>query len=363
MDKIPSIPSSSTKRSKIKADNLVLMKTFVSVEVFDFVKNQMVPYFISASQPNHSLAPWMKNWEPQVFWLEVYHHYWPDNLEYGRMLTAVMSQMAKEEDSIGKENDKHSKKKKKKYLQRAVELLDFYKDKFSQDETYYETLHLFCTILIQAQERLGEALEFALMIPKDYTSQGCQWQLECLHELAATCREIWDEDCHPEKRPEVRDVLVKACQAMFDQNPQEMKAMFNLATAQLYADNFVQAVRLCRKVWASNDQLSPDLVEPAKRLLCLAQLQLPGMPLENYKVLFSSDTAMCLHKDHLDRGCVVDIPNPERPGTMTKSFRVEVGTAEDVDLSTFDVPTDPDDPEQWPPALFDMLANLEDEEG
>ncbi|CAB9504044.1 expressed unknown protein [Seminavis robusta] len=288
-----------TANKKIKAENLAL-------DPQDPKENTLLHEV--AHRENVKLqAKGVKAMQKGIFWLEVFHGAFPDNLGWHDYTLG---------NSIS-----------------------------PSDPRYPHFCFDFSILRSQAGQQLSAALDYALQIPMD-TPHHSEMAMDALLELCLTCNRILQENPNNEKS-QVAVIHVQACQEALKRHPEREAHMINLAAAFCLAGNNLEGVRWYRRALAMPN---PEFdVALQTKSLVVAQLQCPGMPLEDHQICEVTPTHLTaiLNKDKdkwLMRNKVLSEGREIQGKTSTMTLNSKEGGA----VIQHPMPSGPDDPEFFP---------------
>lgn len=162
---------------------------------------------------------------------------------------------------------------------------------------------------------------------------------ESLSELADTCRTILQEQKGIQGE-EIASLNLQALRFLHEMNPGRSLYTENLAGAYCLAGNPWEGVKWYRRALAQEAEM-----ENIRFNLVLAQLQCPGMPLEDYHSLGrEGDEILCVHKKDLDK-----LRIDKETGSIISTH------PDGLELIKYAAPSDSDDPELFA-SLLDALA-------
>ena len=193
---------------------------------------------------------------------------------------------------------------------------------------------------------LESALEWALKIPIN----SRQLDVAAQNEALDTIRVAATKHCQNSKQdPDgtTRRLLLRTVQEMIKREPNSKYHIHNLASAQCLSGSNVEGAKTYRKAIELYKKDGEPVPDGLTRGCCIAQMQCPGMPMDNLEIMCESNGAwMCVEKDTLNDfdylrndGLVGILPTSESGLTMKKIPMV----------------TDPNDPN----VFGDLIAKLE----
>ena len=273
-----------------------------------------------------------------LLWYEAYYDRWPDgDKEIGIILTYIelLARFTKQP-------------------RKALEAMDHVRPSIESGGTTMNAsmrdqfLVMYVEICCAAGERIDEAFEEALKINAD-TEQGKMLTVRALGFLLQYCYERNETDLTREN-PDLLDLQVQVAQRIYDLAPDNVDNLFNLGAAHCLKGDYLEGSRCYRRAIATGGG-DPSKKRYREENLIVAQLQCPGMPLEDYIILFDNGrVASCIKKADKEY-CKLAITR--------RGFGVQDGSMQvngnDVDLLQFPLPSSPDDPDVFPRSFLDTL--------
>ncbi|CAB9525915.1 expressed unknown protein [Seminavis robusta] len=309
-----------TANKKIKAENL-------SPDPQDPTENTLL-HEVAHRETAKLQAQGVEAMQKGIFWLEVYHGAWPDNLGLACNYASTLRSLDKSAEAFHVIKD---------YI------LGNYLS--PSDPRYPHFCFDFSILRSKAGQQLSAALDYALQIPMD-TPQHTEMVMDALLELALTCNRILQENPN-EDNSQVAGIHVQACQESLKCRPESEAYMINLAAAYCMAGNNLEGARWYRRALAMpNPQF--DVAHQTRNLM-VAQLQCPGMPLEDHHVCHGSPSHVTsiLKKDK-EKWLLQNKLLSEGRNIQGMTSTMIVNSEEGGALIQHPMPSGPDDPEVFP---------------
>eukprot|EP00977_Amphora_coffeiformis_P003838 scaffold766_cov179-Amphora_coffeaeformis.AAC.21 len=261
-----------------------------------------------------------------LFWLWAAYHVIPHHYRYGISYANALRDM---------------EQKPKEAADIMNNLFEMHKDKLRQDPFYprfcREAVFSFC----DAREYLDKAVEYAMDIPLK-EGEHLATATEALSKFGDTCIGIIQEQRGLQVH-EIARLNLQARKALCEIDPMNSLYTEKLAGAHCLAGDNWEGVKLYRR--ASKNGVEMDDI---RSNLILAQLQCPGMPLEDYHGLGQKlDKVLCVHKNDLDK-----LRIDKETGNVISMH------PDGLEMIEYDLPSDPDDPELFASLL--VMLNVVD---
>ena len=300
-----------------------------------------------------------------IFWMEHSYYADPDNFEFDIALLYINGL---------KEAEQYDK------AIQIVEKFDLDRYCSPSDPDYGHNCILYSLVYLQSKRNLHLALEYALKVPTDSAdyndTRGILFQiLQTLHDLTDEC-----EDQNGDTT-ELCATLVRVSKVVLDRGGHgNWGSLTDLGTAYCTSGDHLEGCRFYRKGLAAAEARGffPEthaVILRTKIKLIIAQLQYPGMPLENYYIFAPYDNIVqCVKKEDKKRLLI----RTSRVGALEDPHHVYSRTYETIDpndvmrenssfssdsdvppntivVKNFPIPSDPDDPTVFPE---DFLAQV-----
>lgn len=310
--------------------------------VADFHGNKVATDLYQEAFERHCAdAQRTQNKEDAFFWLENYHALFPDDFQmagnYVRLLRDVKQQY-KEAWKVLKPLKKHFD---------------------PNDKQFYPVMCCdYCVTAAKAKEDLPEALEFAKKIPQERTDLATK----AYYLLMQAAEEQIQQSLDPQTLDTTALASIhNACaERLCELGPSDAaENLANLGASYCLAGNQVEGAKAYRRALALHDGSSTRLTEPEhrKRNLILAQLQCPGMPLEEYFVSShvggDNPGVHCIHNRDRDK-CRMKLTELRNGQGVLGQVEAKPGMS--VTSMFFPIPKDPNDPNVFSSEFLQSLS-------
>ena len=223
-------------------------------------------------------------------------------------------------------------------------------------EHYFAFCHDYVVACCAAQEKMDEAMEFALKIPTDRQA-GKKTFFGALSQLQQTSNSLLQEDTRLEKDPKFSNIHLRCTRIAHERQPANLSLLINYGAAYCLAGNNVEGARCYRRALAagpSRHGMDRNNFDKTKWNLVVAQLQCPRMPLEDkFVVSVKGNTLMCIQKSDRDK---VAICNQEI-GNQEVGTSLQVIDSGFTGILQYSMPADPNDPRAFSQNLIDLLES------
>ena len=274
------------------------------------------------------------NSQPEaLIWFEAFHDRWPEDDELGVLLTYVLLLKGYVKD-----------------YKKALDVILKLKDRVDPEIPQYDSmLEMYVGICCDAGERIQDALDHALKIKSPSPKA-----MSAFISLLAYSSRLNEEDPLQEN-PEMFDIQLQASINIHQLDPNFQNTM-NLGAAHCMNGNNVEGCKFYRKALelssTQGETIAPNQVKYLKGSLIGAQLQCPGMPLEDYIIVCDDgNVATCIKKADKENVKI----NRTITGFGTQNGGIEVTGGKEVDIIQFPLPQNPDDPKMFPKSFTDTL--------
>lgn len=244
-----------------------------------------------------------------------------------------------------KESNKARVVKAKKALEIIKPIIGIITPEFpASGSVYGEFCELYTDVcyLADAESHMEDVLRHALLVPTDTEESKAQAirVLRHIHEYAAL-----KNDADPKRENQTMfDIEVQAAEKIYGIHPIP-DTLYNIAVAHCKnGDNF-KGAKVYRRILASPGNMDMEDIGDLERSLIIAQLQCPGMPLEDY-ILFSERDGIldCIHKDSKDDFEV-----------QSKKEKFIVKAKKQLAFLKYQIPKSPNDPKVFSTEFLDSL--------
>jgi len=221
-------------------------------------------------------------------------------------------------------------------------------------EHYSEFCHDFVASCCGAETGFEEALDFALKISTD-TPEGTKTFMQALTLIQRTTNRLLQEDCSLVKNPDITNAYLRAAKIASQRSPEDKELFIDLGAAYCLAGNNLEGAKCYRQALApGNPTRSLDRInrEHTTLNLLMAQLQCPGMPLEDAFILNRQGRQLTyIHKRDRAKVAVDKKHSKDYQQALTAMKVLD----ESVDVMQYTMPTDPDDPTIFPASLLTQV--------
>lgn len=307
----------------------------IKAENLQFLPNQKQQLFKDAAKAQMQLAHESNDHPGALTWYEAFYERWPDgDGEIGVILTYVELLL-------------HFTKEPQKALEAVLHVKETLTPSKHKD-VYDQFLLMYVQICCAAGERIEEALEHALQIATD-TERTKELAFRAFCEVLEYSSQQNEQDPTKEN-PAMFEVQLRAAKSIYELAPNDVDNLFNLGAAYCLKGDYLEGCKCYRRAMASGEG------DPAKKAyregnLIAAQLQCPGMPLEDYFILYDDGrVATCIKKADKDFCEIVC----QRTGFGKQSGSLRVN-GNDVDALFYPLPSSPDDPKVFERSFLDTL--------
>ncbi|CAB9501771.1 expressed unknown protein [Seminavis robusta] len=227
-----------------------------------------------------------------------------------------------------------------------------------QDDEYYPIMCSdYCITAAMAHGDLEEALEYAhkiSVVPENGNNK--QLAFQSYIALLQTAETILHESLDPQTldTSKLCRVHTACAKRIWELEPDKVDHLHNLGASYCMAGNHLQGAKWYRRALAKN---GGTMASRTKQSLIIAQLQCPGMPLEDYFI-------MCTTPDGTHVRCAHNNDKHKFHLQMKQAPNGVVGTIlpknEQIDVLFHPLPTDPNDADVFPPELLQQLTGEHD---
>jgi tetratricopeptide (TPR) repeat protein len=227
-----------------------------------------------------------------------------------------------------------------------------------QPQVYYTFLAMYGELCLScgAEEYLGEALENALKIDTS-TDQSRSMANRVLQSIYEYTSDKNQSDLMM-KNKEMFDIQVRSAEKLYELNP-FMDNLYNLGASHCLRGDFLKGAKCYRRAMdmienGTNPSGSPS-IEVRRQYLIEAQMQCPGMPLENYHIVQSENcVAKCVRREDMDKfhGWLEKNPNG------SYRFNIQFNATSPGDSALFEfktLPSSENDPKYFSREFLDSL--------
>jgi hypothetical protein len=329
------------KDKKIKAINLALTPQLAQTELFKATALTTIQE-LQMKEDNKKL----------LWWLECYHKARPEELNmavsYASALRMISQDYKRASDLMWDFYDA---------MQEEIkgDVMAPYKARFLYDQAM---------CFAGAREHLEEALQSIQRILNDESidskdPENQSLATEALYSIMQACDHSMSFDNGLGNTNQMANIKLNCAKVLLELDPTSPDAIANLGASYCQIGNNMEGARYYRAALACERELNnPTNI---RHNLVLAQMQCPGLPLENLHILGVADVPGSGER------IVSAIPKDQREGCkiLHRDAATNMGYLENTGPGTMDIvqvtlPSDPDDDTQFPASLLEQVQVVPD---